>query len=96
MRSSVRLIRGVRTSSMTYADGEEAMLGDTISIDEEHRGVVVACIDRGEYSAEHPGDQWAYLKEGVVVKTSFAGLVHYTQSFAEGLALIARAGSNPS
>ncbi len=79
---------------MNYADGQEVMVGDTISIDTNYRGVVVACMDRGEYSPEYPAEQWSGLKEGVMVETDFAGLVHYTQSFVMDLALVARADSN--
>jgi hypothetical protein len=74
---------------MRYMDGNEAMVGDVVAIDTKYRGVVVACMDRGEYL---PGrEQWAYLKEGIMVDTDFGGLVHYTTGAVDEMALIHRA-----
>ena len=76
---------------MKYTDGNEAKLGDVIAISGNHRGVVVACIDRGEYSSEQPQEQWSYLAAGIMVNTDFGGLVHYTSPLQEQLALVSRA-----
>ena len=76
---------------MKYSDGHEAMLGDVIAIDGSHRGTVVACIDRAEYSQEHPREQWSYLGKGIMVNTDFGGLVHYTDGTQEHMALVSRA-----
>jgi hypothetical protein len=76
---------------MLYTDGNEAMLGDEVTISGNYRGVVVASIDRTEYSAAYPEAQWAYLKKGVLMETDFGGLVHYEDSEHEYFALISRA-----
>ena len=76
---------------MKYTDGNEARLGDIVAIDGKYRGVVVACIDRGEYSPEYPREQWSYLAVGIIVNTDFGGLVHYANGSQEVMALISRA-----
>ena len=81
---------------MRYSDGNEAMLGDTVAIDDRYRGLVVACIDRSEYTAEHPAEQWSYLEQGAMIETDFAGLVHYTEPLYEFVVLVSRRSSNPS
>ena len=75
---------------MRYADGNEARIGDTIAIDDKHRGTVVACIDRGEYSDAHPAAQWSYLGKGILVDTDFGGLVHYPEERNERMTLVGR------
>ena len=54
-------------------------LGDTLADGSGLKGRVVANIDRDEFSAECPKNEWAYLNRGVLVKTE-AGLVHYENS----------------
>ena len=76
---------------MNYSDGNEARLGDRVSISGVHSGVVVACIDRNEYSADYSSEQWSYLIQGILIFTSFAGLVHYPDNSSEHMALISRA-----
>ncbi len=75
---------------MRYTDGNEAKLGDTVAIDEKHRGIVVANIDGDEYS-ERYASGWKYLKTGILVETDFAGLVHYPDGDNEHITLVARA-----
>ena len=60
-------------------------LGDTVTDRVGLRGRVVANIDRDEFSAECPKNEWAYLSRGVLVETEEAGLVHYEN--AEDLTL---------
>jgi hypothetical protein len=74
-----------------YSDGNEAWVGDRITIDGRYLGHVVACIDRGEYSPEHPKEQWGYLAKGIMVNTDFGGLVHYPDGAHEHMVLVARA-----
>jgi hypothetical protein len=76
---------------VNYSDGNEARLGDHVAISGKHRGVVVACLDRNEYSPDHPREQWAYLGKGVMVNTDFGGLVHYADSTLEHMVLVSRA-----
>lgn len=73
---------------MRYTDGNEAMIGDVVAIALKY-GVVVACMDRGEYRSG--SEHWAYLKQGIMVDTDFGGLVHYTADAADEMALIHRA-----
>jgi hypothetical protein len=77
---------------MHYSDGHEAMLGDRVSIDWVHSGVVVACLDRSEYADAYPQVEWAYLGRGVLVQTSFCGLTHYPDVGGEHFSLVGRAG----
>lgn len=44
-------------------------------IDAKYQGRVLASMDTGKYLPGHEG--WAYLGEGIMVDTDFAGLVHY-------------------
>jgi hypothetical protein len=76
---------------MRYADGSEIQPGDVVQIDARYRGTVVASMDLGQYL---PGqEQWAYLKEGIMVDTDFAGPVHYTADATDELVLIQRSPS---
>lgn len=52
-------------------------LGDKVADRSGLRGRVVANVDRDEFSAECPRNEWAYLNRGVLVETEEAGLVHY-------------------
>ena len=65
---------------MKYADGQEIMLGDHVKLGADECGIVVASIDTGEYTAENPAAQWAYLTTGVVIKFPSFGLIHYKES----------------
>ena len=76
---------------MIYSDGHEAMIGDTVAISGIHRGIVLACLDRSEYSLDYPRDEWAYLQRGVLIQTDFAGLMHYAEIGDEHFALVSRA-----
>ena len=80
---------------MIYSDGNEAMIGDEVSIAEKYRGVVVCCIDRGEGTPRYPAKDWAYFGSEVMIDTDFAGLVHYTAETIESeyITLIRRATS---
>ena len=79
---------------MKYSDGNEAMLGDVVAIDGPYRGIVVACIDRNEYSPEHSREHWSYLGKGIMVNTDFGGLVHYSDGTQEQIALVSRANKS--
>lgn len=73
---------------MRYADGQPIAPGDTVEIDGQYRGRVIACMDTNSYL---PGaDSWAYLATGIMVDTDFGGLVHYTEAQSDRLVLIAR------
>lgn len=74
---------------MKYLTGEELRVGDKVRIDSSCSGVVVCSVDADEYSAQHPKEQWSYLKVGVMIETDCAGLVHYAEP-DEDLVLLQR------
>ena len=78
---------------MEYTDGNLARVGDLVLIDKQYQGVVVADMDGGEYSSQHPQEQWGYLRSGVMIDTDFGGLVHYEQDtlVCETIELVQRA-----
>jgi hypothetical protein len=77
---------------MLYSDGLEAALGDKVAIGNIYSGLVVACLDRSQYSLAYPEDQWSYLKSGILVETDFAGLVYYPSPLeGDYIELVARA-----
>ena len=78
---------------MRYGDRRDMRVGDVVAIGSNATGVVVACIDTGEYSVSHPREQWGYLGVGVMIDTSFGGLVHYPDQASvdsEPIELVAR------
>jgi len=75
---------------VNYADGNEARVGDIVSIDDQYWGTVVACIDRGEYADGYPAAQWSSLGKGILVDTDFGGLVHYSDEDADRMILVKR------
>lgn len=76
---------------MRYADGNDARIGGVIAIGGKHRGTVVACIDRGEFSDGYPAAQWSYLGKGILVDTDFGGIVPYLDENADDMMLVRRA-----
>ena len=64
---------------MKYPSGEEVRLGDTVSPWAGAEGVVVCSLDTREYSVDYPESEWSYLKSGVLVLSSHAGLIHYIE-----------------
>lgn len=75
---------------MKYPGGQEVRLGDRVKLGQDDGGIVVASIDTGEYSAEHPEAQWSYLKKGAMIKFPQYGLIHYEEPEPD-LQLIGRA-----
>ena len=73
---------------MNYADELLIEPGDLVLVDGADRGRVVASIDTGKHLPGHDG--WAYLREGIMVDTDFAGLVHYTAQTVDTIALLER------
>jgi hypothetical protein len=60
-----------------YASGQAILPGDVVKIDSRHEGIVVGNIESLAYLPPHNHEQWGYLRSGVVIDTSFGGLVHY-------------------
>lgn len=73
---------------MKYADGSDIRPGDLVQIEIRYRGTVVASMDLNEYLEGH--EKWAYLTEGIMVDTDFAGLVHYVADATDELVLLNR------
>jgi hypothetical protein len=73
---------------LNYADGLQVEPGDIVLVDGTDRGRVVASIDTDKHLQGHDG--WAYLREGIMVDTDFAGLVHYTVHTVSTFALLER------
>ena len=64
---------------MKFPNGREVQVGDVFKYSDGTKGTVVCSMDLGQYSEEHPKEQWGYLSEGVMVETEAMGLVHYTK-----------------
>jgi hypothetical protein len=67
---------------MRYHDGQPIHVGDVVTIDVRHEGLVVACIEDGIFLHPDTKEQWTHLHDGVLIDTSFAGLVHYPDQAA--------------
>lgn len=74
---------------MNYPDGQDVRIGDRVRMGEDDGGVVVFSIDRDEYSAAHPREQWSYLGAGVMIEFPKYGLIHFTEP-DDDLELVAR------
>jgi hypothetical protein len=74
---------------MNYADGQEVLLGDQVSLGGGMTGRIVAVIDTGAYSKGYLIEEWSYLLRGALVVSPEAGLVHYPAS-DQDLVLISR------
>ncbi len=64
---------------MNYPDGNKVILGDRLKLWDGCCGTVVCSIEDGQYTAEYPEDQWSHLRSGVLIDSSKAGLIHYTE-----------------
>ena len=67
---------------MRYHDGQSIHVGDAVTIDMYHEGVVVACIKDGIFLHPDTKEQWTHLHDGVLIDTSFAGPVYYPDEAA--------------
>lgn len=79
------------SETMKYADGQQIRLGDRVKLGKDENGKVVCLIEVGEYL---PGEDWLYLKEGIMTRFPQFGHIHYKKA-EEDLQLIARAGEPP-
>ncbi len=61
---------------MNYPDGTQIRAGHRVRLKSGDVGTIVFSIDTNEYSDEFPSSDWAYLVEGVMVKTDRGALVH--------------------
>src|SRR5215469_16179067 len=56
---------------MRYHDGEPIHVGDVVTIDVRHEGLVVACIEDGIFLHPHTKEQWTHLHDGVLIDFFF-------------------------
>ena len=75
---------------MKYPDGQEAKLGDKVTLGNGEPGTVVCSIDSEQYSSSFPKREWSYLKQGILVDFPSYGLIHYKQPESD-LRLVERA-----
>ena len=61
---------------MRYITGAEIRRGDRVSLS-GRRGVVVLSVDGDDYSDDFPRDDWAGLKQGVLVEFEEIGLMQF-------------------
>ena len=62
---------------MKYPSGEDARLGDTVSLGDRDQGVVVCSPDTNEFSERFPRSEWGSLEKGILVEFNKLGLIHY-------------------
>lgn len=62
---------------MHYSDGQRICVGDLVAMGHGHTGTVVGCVEEALYVPPHTAEQWGFLKPGVLIDTSFGGVVHY-------------------
>jgi hypothetical protein len=80
---------------MRYPSGQHVRVGDVVRIDEMHSGTVVWCAGAESDSTSVQPSEWDHLQVGVMIDTSFGGLVHYADDRAlvsEGVVLAHRRG----
>ncbi|WP_243368312.1 hypothetical protein [Microvirga solisilvae] len=74
---------------ISYSTGETASLGDVVELD-GRMGLVVACIESGQYAPEFPQEQWAYLETGVLWEGVEIGIVHIPSLLEPDIVFIRR------
>jgi hypothetical protein len=76
---------------MRYPSGELVEIGDSVELWPGCHGEVVCSIDNNQYSDEFTAADWSYLKQGVLVRSGQAGLIHYIEPETT-MRLLKRAG----
>ncbi|BET58877.1 MULTISPECIES: hypothetical protein [Geobacter] len=79
---------------MNYSNGEKVCMWDRVKLGGENKGIVVFSADDDQYNSLFPKEQWAYMEHGVMIDTTFGGLVHYSAK-NEDLELTSR-GDKPT
>ena len=64
---------------MKYPSGEVVKVGDLVELWPGCHGEVVCSIDSRSYTPMLPESEWGYLKQGVLVKSDQAELIHYIE-----------------
>ena len=91
-RNDVHQSDDASRDDMRYLAGHQARLGDRIDLGGGMTGIVVALVDEDLYDARFPKSEWGVLKDGILVESPEAGLVHYPADTGHGLELIERDG----
>ena len=82
---------------MKYPNGEMVRLGDRVRLwfdgnGKAVEGQVVCSLDTKEFTQAYPESEWGYLTQGVLVLSTAAGLIHYTEPERD-MELLGRAAS---
>ncbi len=64
---------------MKYRDGQTMKLGDRVQLWGDKFGEIVCIIEGGLFSDEFPEANWAYLKNGLLIKLDDGQLMHYPE-----------------
>jgi len=64
---------------MKYPNGDIVKVGDIVELWPGCKGTVMCSIDAGQYTNEFQEADWSYLKQGVLVRSDQAGLIHYIE-----------------
>jgi hypothetical protein len=75
---------------MKYLDGQVAMIGDHVDLGGGMTGTVVCCFDDGLCVPGFSIAEWNQLREGVLVESPEAGLIHFAEPNVD-LVLLRRA-----
>jgi hypothetical protein len=59
---------------MNYPNGETIEIGDSVTLGGDHHGVVVGIIGEGRYATNYKENDWAYMRNGLIVSTDFGDL----------------------
>lgn len=59
--------------------GEPVLVGDEVDLGGSMTGVVLYSFEDGQVAAGYPAADWSGLKQGVVVKSESAGLIHFPE-----------------
>lgn len=65
---------------MIYSDGQKVRIGDKVDLGGAMFGVVICSFDDQEFGPDFSESEWSELKEGVLVKSEQAGLIHYVKA----------------
>ncbi len=76
---------------MQYNNGMAVEIGDEVQIDKRYKGTVVVDLDAGHTDPKYPLDRWAYLHTGILVDTTYGGLLHYPTGHRDEIQLLRRA-----
>jgi hypothetical protein len=63
---------------MNYLNGRPIVVGDLVELGGGMTGVVACTLEDGQAALGFSGDEWSDLKEGVLVQSEQAGLIHFS------------------